>query len=295
MAVLKAADLDRQTTRKEIFNLNDIAAEAEALIAQARATGKRLVAEAQEQAQRLRQEARQAGHEEGYRQGLTEGRRQGHEEALQQARAEFAEKNRITLRTLQAVLEQFDRNKQRLLWQAEQDTVALAVALAEKVIKLTGMLRAEVAAENLKAALELIGRRSEVTIYLNSRDIEHVRQMLQSEAVLEDFPSVHFRTRDDIEPGGCRLETGNGALDATLATQIRRLAEELLLSPDARQLLATSQARTGEGSAGTAPVREVPAREAPAAGKPAGAEEKCGESDRDKAAKKEEAAKEGEE
>jgi len=232
MSVLKAIELNNSKLQAERFNLSDIEAEAEAILAQARSQSRQLLTDTEVQCERMRKEARQEGHQQGREEGAQKGRDEGYEQAFKQAQKEFSQTSHQTLQTLQAALSRFDQQKAELLWRAEQETVAMAVAIAEKITHQIGVLRPETARETLKEALELVNRRSNVIIYVNSRDLEHLRQMTQKESILAEFSSIHFQADDAVEPGGCRLITENGAVDAQLAIQIERIGNELILASE---------------------------------------------------------------
>lgn len=244
MALVKAVEFSKESTKKEIFNLNDIAVEAESIIAAAREESTRILAQARQEANHLREQARVEGQREGQQAGREEGQKAGQVEALQLAQADFKQRTEQTLRLLTDMLSQFDTSKHELLWRAEQETVALAVTVARKVIKRVGWLRSEVAGENLRAALDMVAKRTDMTIHVHSRDLEHLQQMVQADNALGDYRSIRFKANDAIEPGGCRLETDLGAVDAQLDTQLRRIAEELILTDDLRKKVCNDVAAT---------------------------------------------------
>ncbi len=230
--MLKAIELNKSKMRAELFNLSDIEAEAQEILAQAREQAQQVLAEAEKQCAALQEEARRQAFAQGFKEGKEQGVKAGHDEAFQKAQKEFAQTSGKTRETLEAVLSQFDRQKNELLWRAEQETVALAVAIAEKVTRQIGVLRPDTARETLKEALELVNRRSNVTIYVHSRDLEHLRQMTQNESVLAEFASIHFQADDAVEQGGCRVVTENGVVDAQLVTQIDRIGREMIQASD---------------------------------------------------------------
>lgn len=232
MSVLKAVEFNNSKMRSELFNLSDIEAEAQAILAEAKKQARMMIADAEAQCNELQEEARRQGHQQGQREGVEQGLQEGRDQAFKEAQTEFSRTSNETLTTLQAILDQFDKQKAELLWRAEQETVALAIAIAEKITRQIGVLRPDTAKETLKEALELVNRRSNVIIYVNSRDLEHLRQMTQNESILADFNSIHFQADDAVEPGGCRLVTENGAVDAQLATQITRIGNELIQALD---------------------------------------------------------------
>lgn len=229
MTILKATELIDRGLKTQCFNLNDIAAEARRILAEAEVQRERILAEAQAQAAGERAAAREQAYQEGREAGLVEGRKAGKEQALVEARAEFAEQNSQTLQTLREVLGQFDRIKHEVLWRAEQDTVRLALAVAEKVIKRAGLLSPDVTSENVRAALALLGKTTDVTIQVHSRDLESIKRLAEApEAPLGRYETVSIEADDNIEPGGCRVLTHHGIADAQLDTQLQRISDELL-------------------------------------------------------------------
>jgi len=266
MSVLKAVEFGRQAPRQAPFNLNDIAAEAQAMLEQARQQREALLAEARQQMAQEREEARQAGWAAGREAGLAEGRRTGHEQALQEARGDFGQRSEKVLQALGQLSEQFSGAKSELLWRAEQGTVALAAAIARKVVKKAGLIGSAVASENVKAALELVAQRTNVVIRVNGQDWEHLRQMCGGEAAeLRARPGALTVEADAaIERGGCVLTTEQGQIDARLDTQVDRIADELLTSPAGDEL--HQLAGCGSAAAGAAEAVEPQAAAASSAG-----------------------------
>ena len=231
MSVLKALEFDDGSLKTERFNLTDIAEEARRFVAEAKAQSKKILDEAVEAARQQCEQARAEGFEQGRAAGVEEGKKIGQEQALEEARGRFAEESRLTIESLRATLESFDKVKESLKWQAEQGTVALALAIAEKVVKSPVVATPEAAAANVKAALKLIARATEVTVRVNAKDIESLQRMADShEAVLGRFSSITISPDDNIEPGSCLVLTEHGAIDAGLEMQIQRIADELLMT-----------------------------------------------------------------
>lgn len=231
MALLKAAQFDQSDEKKEIFNLSDIAAEGRAIVEKAKRHRDQMLEKARADIRKERQQALREGHQQGFEQGHEAGRSEGHEQALQEARQEFACEAADALKTLKTTLEHFDQTKQRLLWQAEQDIVTLALAVADKVVKRTGEKERHVAAQNLKAALELIGPTTDVIVKVNAKDIEYLKKMAgNDEQVFGSFATINFELDEGVEPGGCRLCAAQGEIDARLETQLSRIADELLMT-----------------------------------------------------------------
>ncbi len=229
MAVMKAIEFEQSSQEKSCFNLNDIAREAQAIIDNAQQEKQRILEQAQEELEQLRETAKTEGFQQGYDKGAAQGQKEGIEQALEQAQNDFSRNSENLVNVLMNICGQFDQEKNRILWQAEQSTVALAVAIARKVVKNVADFSAQVAMENVKAALELTSKTTKLTVQVNPRDWDHLQEMLRSQnSPLGDYSNITFEKDAAVSPGSCRLFSGQGSVDADLDKQIDRIAAELL-------------------------------------------------------------------
>jgi flagellar assembly protein FliH len=244
MVLLKAAEFNQATTGNRVFNLNDIADEAQNILETARRESEALLKQARKDIARDRQKAREEGYCAGYEQGMQQGGKEGHEQALQEARKEFDQSSAVVCECLQAICAAFDRNKNELLWRAEQNAVALIIAIARKVVKRAGLFNRNVAVENIKSALELLHKTTNVIVKVNPQDAEHLETMVQSApSPFAAYSGISFEKDENIEAGGCRLITEQGRIDGQLDTQIDRIAEELLTTSDKDEKKVIAQAQ----------------------------------------------------
>jgi flagellar assembly protein FliH len=219
-----------ETVRAEVFSLGDIALEAKGIVELARRQAEQILAGARVEADRLAAEARRQGHDEGVAAGTEQGRSAGRDESIKKFDAHIARVGR----TLGEAVEQLNGRKGRMLAEARQDLVALALAVAEKVVRRHIRGDAATCQRTVEAAVELAGRASRLSVRVNPSDLELIRVFApQLAARLTDAAEVAVVADDTIESGGCHLtawrETGQaGEVDATLATQLDRLVEELL-------------------------------------------------------------------
>lgn len=228
--LIKAQEFDAKPMGRQVFNLTDIAVEAEEIIRQAAHRRDEMIASGEAEIAAERARAQGDGFEVGKEQGLEEGRRAGRDEAFKEAKQEFAEQCRETQQALIGVLGEFDRSRERVLWEAEQSTVQLAVAIAEKIVMKAIECDSAMVAENVKAALKLAAQGSDVVIKVNQQDLEYLNEMSGgSGEALGKYGSINIESDDEISPGGCRVCTEQGAIDGTIETQIRRISEQLVM------------------------------------------------------------------
>lgn len=227
--VIKAPVRFARAERVQPFSLVDVQAQADEIVRRAHAAAAGIVAAAREQADAERGVARQEGHDAGHAQGLAEGRETGRASALEEAKREFDERHTTLVNALNTALDQADRQKRELLADAYRDLVDLALAVARRVIKATGHLDRDAAVANAIEAIDLAGKRSDMRLEVHPLDLETLETFAESLAAA-DCQRAHVRivAESTVSPGGCRLRSADGAVDATLETQIDEIARHLL-------------------------------------------------------------------
>ena len=157
---------------------------------------------------RLRAEAEAAGRAEGFLAGQAEGRAAAAAEAgrLRELTASMS----YAIRTL-------------------QDEVGLAVMglafdVARQVLREELSINREAMLAGVREAIDLAGQGPNPQLQLHPDDVEFVAQHLEGE-----IAAGNWRVNGDarIDPGGCRVSTANGSIDATLALRWRRVAASL--------------------------------------------------------------------
>jgi flagellar assembly protein FliH len=207
----------RQTLAAANEKLSNARKEAEAILARARS-----------EVAGIQDVAREAGRQEGFQAGYEEGRQAGRAEALEAARLEFAENQQSLIDTCRSMIETISRERANWLAAARQDVIELAEAIARRVVHHVGQRDREVVLANLEEAVRLVGVRSVVTIAVNPADAEAARVFAQSLLDLkEHWEHIQVAEEPEVSPGGCRVQWGSGSVDATLETQLDRIAAEL--------------------------------------------------------------------
>ncbi|MHB1158426.1 MAG: FliH/SctL family protein [Phycisphaerales bacterium] len=229
MALMKEQNADRIAHEAIVLDLGDLRQQADRLKARARAEADQVLAAARAEAERLiaggAEVGRRQGFEAGHMEGVAAGRKAGHAEALKQS----AEKLSQLQQAFITVGAQWDAERRRMVLDAKQSVLELALVVAEKVVKRVPEVDATVVVEQVAAAVEHVIRPADLTIRVNPEDRplveEAMPQLTRTYAKLE-----HVKLADDaaIGRGGCVLTTGTGRVDATLETQLRRIVETLL-------------------------------------------------------------------
>jgi flagellar assembly protein FliH len=211
------------------FSFADLERQAADVLAHARAQAAAILAEAESQAAALCA-AREA---EARERGLAEGRREGLEQITREASAKAAADARDRLNKLAAALEaalrEFEQQRHNLLADAEHGLIELALAIARRVCKHDAARSSAAAAANAHALLALVQHQADAELLLNPADFAALHEALaaltQSAARMSH---VKLAADESVTRGGCRLRGVHGELDATLETQLDRIAAALL-------------------------------------------------------------------
>jgi len=211
------------------FSMADIERHAKNILLRAQHRAEQLLAAAQGEAENLKKQAHAEGLAEGHRLGLAQGTEQGKQAGQQLALNETRVQFQNAMKSLTAAMTSLDAHRAELETAALVEVVQLAIGIARRVTKRQGLLDPDMLAENLKDAMKLVVRAVDVRIAI------HPAQRATLDGVLPQlriqWPSlVHVKVIEDasIEPGGCRVFTENGQIDADLNGQLDRIAAELL-------------------------------------------------------------------
>lgn len=216
------------------FSMRDIETQAQTMLLRARTAAERLLAEAQKEADTLKQQALAEGLAQGKRdgmvQGLEEGRRSGHEAALVETKTQLGQ----VWTALTAAVTQLEAARLELEVTGLTEVIALATGIARRVTKRQAAIDPMVLAENLHEAMKLAVGAADVRIAIHPG---------QRKALTDELPKLqmnwpnlkHVELIDDstVSPGGCRILTRHGEVDAEIDGQLDRVIAELLPSDDA--------------------------------------------------------------
>lgn len=155
------------------------------------------------------------------RRAFERGRQEGALEATraaQQVRAGHVERIGRVVENLQAGLDQLaSRGADALL--------DLALEAARQVVRRELSLQRDAALPVVREAIGLIvDHAAHPRVHLSPQDFELVCAELESDAT---HRGCRFVSDPSVQPGGCRIETPQGEIDATVATRWRRVISAL--------------------------------------------------------------------
>lgn len=226
MGVIKSANAPPSVSP---FSMKDIENQAQAIISRARQQADQLLAAAQVESVKIKAAAKAAGmaeaEKEGRARGIEQGKLLGKQEALAENRAQL----QYGASALTSAASELEAARAELEAAALQEVVRLSIAIGGRIAKRHGIIDPAVLQANLTESLKLVADASNIRIAI------HPSQRKTLDAALPQincaFPSmrhVHIVEDDSISPGGCRVFTRNGQIDADLNIQLERIVDDLL-------------------------------------------------------------------
>lgn len=218
------------------FSMKDIEDQARAILLRARQQAEQLLAAAQHEAERIRAQALEQGMAEGRAKGLAEGREEGLAAGREQALAEHRSALTAAVQALTTAASEVESSRLELESAARTDVLNLAVAIAERVTRRVGLLDPQAALNSVEAALAIASHASDVRIAIHPSQKAAVDEVLpRLKLQWPTLRHVEVVADESVTPGGCRLHTAAGEVDADLAGQVDRIVAELLPARSAQQ------------------------------------------------------------
>ncbi len=158
--------------------------------------------------------------ETAFQDGLAQGRR----EALAQAEADFGS----ACSALLQISEQLSVIRETILKNSRDELIELVFALAEKIIRHSVREQDQTILATVEEALNRAVRSSEFAVYLHPDDMAVIKERVpEFVASLNGLEQIAVKSDTTIEQGGCRIESDTCIVDATVASQLGIISEQL--------------------------------------------------------------------
>jgi len=155
---------------------------------------------------------------------LEEAYARGRQEGLAMAE----ERLESTIQSLTQAMEDISRLRQSLAQSGPQDMLRLVMAVAEQVIRRQVEVDPNVLLDIIKNALQASVRADSYRIRINPADLETVtKQKPLFLASISGLKNLSIETDPSISPGGCRVDSELGDVDATIESQLDNIRQAL--------------------------------------------------------------------
>ncbi|MFH1564024.1 MAG: FliH/SctL family protein [Nitrospirota bacterium] len=211
--IKEATETSRSLQEDVLFEAKKKAGE---IVKQAKEKAEVILTQVKTQIAEIEQNAKEQAHQQGFDAGKQEGIKSG-EEGIKKVLSE-----------IQNVLVEA-KHKRRELIQANQEMIVeLAFMIAKKIIKVESITNKEAILKNLNAALKKVKDKEKIKVKINPvhlAELGNIKEKLLAQA--SGMEGITFEEDQNIEPGGCLIETNFGLIDAGISSQLEVIKEEL--------------------------------------------------------------------
>lgn len=212
----------RQEVEAEAAKTLKMAKEAAASISDAaRAEAEAIKKSARLEVDSLRDKAYKEGYTLGEEKGIAAGESQGmHEASLDWQNL---------MKESEALINELQTSRMGILKASEEEMLKLIIAFARSVIKIEPIAQPEIVLRNIDQALNRVSEVDKIVMRINLRD----KSMCQAHkdqfmARLSSVSELRIVEDSSLSPGGIKIETGVGTIDATIESQAKELEKALL-------------------------------------------------------------------
>ncbi len=207
-------------------NPEEISAEKEAVLSQAREEAERILKRAEKDAEAILAQAHIKAKEE-YDNSRMQARNEGHEEGRKQALAE-AEKIKKQLAEEKVQLEE---NYQRQLEELEPQFVDTITGIYEHIFRVDLQSYRDILLYLISGTMHEVGENKDFLIHVSREDFPYVSMQKKqlAEGTVASGHTVEFVEDMTLAQNECLIETDGGIFDCSLGTQLEELGRKLRL------------------------------------------------------------------
>lgn len=229
----------RQSDRHEIardaiaLHLGDLMARGKAMREEANRRAQAIIDKAHAERQRILEGAQEKGFEAGRAEGLSAGYKDGFEKGHAESVVEARRSTAALAAGWEASLDEFLSQRQELVDRAGADVLALALQIAELVIKRSIEADPSLVVQQIEHVLQMVSRPSRLIVRVNPADRALVQEVFP--AIVTKFSSVkHAELMDDPTLArGSTVIAEAGAecasvFEADVQRQVNRIAEAIV-------------------------------------------------------------------
>jgi flagellar biosynthesis/type III secretory pathway protein FliH len=202
--------------RPVAFNFEDMNDRASEYLETVRTEAAKIVQQAHQQAEQIR------------RQAQVDGKKAAEEAAQKALDDRIARRMDTIFPALDQLVSQLTDAKAELMRRWEESAVAVATAIAERVIRRELERKPEITLDLIAEALRLAAGAADVTVHINQTDHEHLGPQVNrlAETLSRLTPTMVYAD-PDVTPGGCIVRTKFGEIDQQIESQLARIRDEL--------------------------------------------------------------------
>jgi flagellar assembly protein FliH len=191
--------------------------------------------DADDQAQVIIAEAKQkaAALEDDIKQRVTQTEREAYERGFQEGLGKGYDEGKAEVQrlveSLHGIITKAIDKRNEIIEEAETQIINLVLLIVKKVIKVISENQKNVVINNVVQALRKLKSRGDVVIRVNLADLELTSEHVKDfMKMVENVKSVTVLEDTSVDRGGCIIETDFGQIDARISSQLHEIEERIL-------------------------------------------------------------------
>ncbi len=173
----------------------------------------------------IREKAYNEGHKEGYTVGEAKGISSGEEMATQEIKFDWQN----LMQETEMLIKELQTSRMGILKSTEEEMLKLVIAFAKTILKTEPLVQPEIILNNLEAAINKVAEVDKIVMRVNIKDKAmceaHKDKFMSRLASVAELTIIED---DNLAPGGIKIETGVGTIDATIEGQAKELEKAIL-------------------------------------------------------------------
>ena len=147
---------------------------------------------------------------------------------VEQGRKQVEEDFGSTLSTLTHLCDQLNTIRETILKNAKDEIIELVLALSEKIIRHSVTEQHQTVIHTVESAINQAVKSGEFYIYVHPDDLNVIQERAaQFVAGVNGLDNIIVKSDATIERGGCKVESENCTVDATISSQFKVLQKSL--------------------------------------------------------------------
>lgn len=211
---------------------SSLEAESKSIVQTANENAQSIVENARKEADLIKKTAqvevddiKDKAYKEGFRLGEEKGISAGEEQGVHEAQLDW----QSLMQESETLINELQMSRMAVLKSSEEEMLKLVIAFAKAVLKVEPIIHPEIVLNNLDRAIDKVAEVDKIVMRINLKDKSmchaHKERFMSRMAAVSELQIIEDSS---LAPGGIKIETGVGTIDATIESQAAELEKALL-------------------------------------------------------------------
>lgn len=139
---------------------------------------------------------------------------------------EYAERIAVKYESIDKIIEQLNKKIANYEPAFEQLVVKLALFIAQKIVK-REIESESIINDTLTESIKRVMGSNKIFVKLNPEDLKEINRESHIQFNDDSYKNIKFESDEQIEAGGCLVETEIGNVDARISSQFKEVSKQL--------------------------------------------------------------------